>query len=1177
MIRKRKVSCILIWFLFLLSPVSGNNVRIVGVVRTPAEQISNNIATVEFTLEWENSWRDDYNHDAVYLSLRYKLLRGAGTWYPVYLQDGGHSATNGFVYSMAPGHSSGRNVGVFIYAGSSRSGIARTTVSLKWDLGTTSGNGSDGLESGDFALGDVIIACTGIEMVYIPRGAYALGDYVGTRTSSSDWGFRHRDFYIPDSLDLVSTRYRILTNPDGVPTNPPELAANHINDISSATSDGSVTNAWMGTGSESTLLWTIDFGTLSDGTEIPTASAQRRMVEYISLESVPGRVPSKWELRGANDNAPGGWELLYTGTSSDWNTSLERVYPGQTAVRIPVPRTLRYYRIIVNKSDMPSGKTPVLKTVSMADTSLTRLFDRTFIVDSVATRLGGVTGLYAEDGESSWGTATIGSTYPNGYNGFYVMKYEVSQDQYCGFLQLLSPSDQKSRTIGSALDGIDVTGDRYVFGSDHTRPNWRNSIVISTRSKTSDSVSFACDLDPNTPVSLDGDGLPLGCNYLTPLDMLSYASWVGLRPLTELEYERMSRAPYPYVPLALECSWGGVDAVAPSGLQDGGKTNERFGSGNVNFDNRLGGPSRVGIFAVSGNRQSASGSSFWGVQDLSGNLSEIYYNISTTGRKFNGTKHGNGVHESLSTLHKSTWGWDTTSSSFGLRGGHFRSTMSSELSVSNRRRAVRHILRNDFRDSTVTFRLGRSVPEGPRLSSILTLENGRTTASGSVSDTVCHGVDYRIRGNSPSGNYALYFLWYKSENKGKTWELLKGETGSDLVLRDLTNSGMRAGVLHEYWLKRKAIRDNSDGTSSVVKIVVVNPSYTISRLRDTIDGYGKGAGITVETRYPTVFEWRYLSTGALLPSRSDNTSHSYYLPDKSDLTDNTGKSLHGKKTVMVTMKISDACERSEIVEVDVVNTLDKDLMKVKDNGSYRAWSDGTFAPSCEGYRRPVGGYEYRGDIGNGVYRIDPDGRHGPVKPFDVYCDMVTDGGGWTLAMTGAPGSTVFNYASAYWTNNTLLNEKQFDPEAKENMKNAAYLYCPVQSVWAQMTIDANGRNMDFKENINRENCKTLFSTTTYSNKINITTAITAYNLDGLLGGAWQRGNPKSGFNVVGGGNARYGIKANQTGENGGSNAETHDSTVGIGLTTYGAGAYASHGNTAAISTNRSGYFRIWIK
>ena len=33
---------------------------------------------------------------------------------------------------------------------------------------------------------------------------------------------------------------------------------------------------------------------------------------------------------------------------------------------------------------------------------------------------------------------------------------------------------------------------------------------------------------------------------------------------------------------------------------------------------------------------------------------------------------------------------------------------------------------------------------------------------------------------------------------------------------------------------------------------------------------------------------------------------------------------------------------------------------------------------------------------SGTYTIDPDGSLGEINPFKVWCDMITDGGGWTL-------------------------------------------------------------------------------------------------------------------------------------------------------------------------------------
>jgi hypothetical protein len=58
----------------------------------------------------------------------------------------------------------------------------------------------------------------------------------------------------------------------------------------------------------------------------------------------------------------------------------------------------------------------------------------------------------------------------------------------------------------------------------------------------------------------------------------------------------------------------------------------------------------------------------------------------------------------------------------------------------------------------------------------------------------------------------------------------------------------------------------------------------------------------------------------------------------------------------------------------------------------RQWGDGAAAASCQEYRFPPPPYRYEGAIGDGFYRVAPPGRG---LTATVFCDMTTDGGGWT--------------------------------------------------------------------------------------------------------------------------------------------------------------------------------------
>jgi hypothetical protein len=61
---------------------------------------------------------------------------------------------------------------------------------------------------------------------------------------------------------------------------------------------------------------------------------------------------------------------------------------------------------------------------------------------------------------------------------------------------------------------------------------------------------------------------------------------------------------------------------------------------------------------------------------------------------------------------------------------------------------------------------------------------------------------------------------------------------------------------------------------------------------------------------------------------------------------------------------------------------------------------------------------------SGAYEIDP---LGVGMPYAVYCDMVTDGGGWTLVMKLASGTNTFAYGASAWTSTDVVNPDDATP------------------------------------------------------------------------------------------------------------------------------------------------------
>lgn len=247
-------------------------------------------------------------------------------------------------------------------------------------------------------------------------------------------------------------------------------------------------------------------------------------------------------------------------------------------------------------------------------------------------------------------TGVLSASYPKGFNDFYAMKYEVTESQWLGFFNSLTENQKTNR---------DVT--------DATHKNSDAVISRNTISWTGGTAS-ATTSAPDRAIS-----------YLDIADMNAYMDWTGLRPLSELEYEKACRGPI--LPKPGEFAWGSANiasndyTIVNSGFSSERITNPETNTGNAIYsltNGSIDGPLRNGIFAASAvnNNREETGGSYYGIMELSGNLYERCVTVGTSqGRNFTGL-HGNGIISSTTgngTV--SNWPNNTTGDGYSFRGG----------------------------------------------------------------------------------------------------------------------------------------------------------------------------------------------------------------------------------------------------------------------------------------------------------------------------------------------------------------------------------------------------------------------------------------------------------------------------------------------------------------------------
>lgn len=220
------------------------------------------------------------------------------------------------------------------------------------------------------------------------------------------------------------------------------------------------------------------------------------------------------------------------------------------------------------------------------------------------------------------GKGPVPAAFPKGVAAFYIMKYEITQGQYALFLNALGKQASYFR--------VNFSGKGYEKD--------RGSIHLSKGLYVAKS--------PNRPL-----------NFVSWDDGCGFADWAGLRPMTELEFEKACRGTSK--PIPHEFPWGTADKQQLA----------RF----VDVDDEV--KYRKGVQESQSNASNRAifGAAACGALDLAGSLWERVVSIGhPLGRAYLGT-HGDGRLSSYGYATNEDWprGDDERSGGFGYRGGGY--------------------------------------------------------------------------------------------------------------------------------------------------------------------------------------------------------------------------------------------------------------------------------------------------------------------------------------------------------------------------------------------------------------------------------------------------------------------------------------------------------------------------
>lgn len=261
---------------------------------------------------------------------------------------------------------------------------------------------------------------------------------------------------------------------------------------------------------------------------------------------------------------------------------------------------------------------------------------------------------------------SLPAAYPKGFAAFYIMKYEISQEQYASYLNTLTSTQAAARYLVTGANRYTLTG------------AWPTIAATSGNR---------------------------ACNWLNWDDISAYFDWAALRPCTELEFEKATRGVAGFVPG--EYAWGTTLIVDANALANDGTPTETAttaipaGTGIASYNNNnVLGPIRVGYNGTGTSNRLTIGAGYYGICEASGNLWERYITAgNNAGRAFTRV-YGDGALTSTGFSNVATW---PATAGTGLRGGAW-SVTATQLRISDRSLSIHN---NNSRFNNTSSRGGR--------------------------------------------------------------------------------------------------------------------------------------------------------------------------------------------------------------------------------------------------------------------------------------------------------------------------------------------------------------------------------------------------------------------------------------------------------------------------------------